>query len=320
MHKPQKFKYRDSLDKISDYGILKLKIQQENKKELEEKFKSQQSIIDNMDDTLTRLQISTEQDNNLSPQTTEEILKIDSFFKAYHNKKKYSKQITFKHLKSLRPSKTLKPIKKQEASNESYATRVNVNNYNNLFSFSNNIDLLNNFNADNLNTEFNVTIKNRLPYDEEDVITLANLVKKMDIKNNLKLAEVKKPRCSIQYSNATLNTYTSIEGNYIKPIETIESIKAPARYYDVDQENNKNNSFIKYKPRSNRNVDQIYKLNTIFETMQKQEKSAQDLLLNVGGKLAQSERHNYEVKLPGIRLDNINPVRLAKLNLKRVYK
>jgi hypothetical protein len=301
---------RQGSNEVVDYGVMKLSLYQENKKEIEKYFKVQQAVIENSNEILTKIQLPKE--HGVKDQLEDDILKIDCFFKAYKTKK-FKKDTILKTFKSLSALKTISRPKKLVEENP-LVTRVNINNYKNHFEFSNNFSDYLSERTGCLNTDYNVTFKKSYPNDNDEAVTLANLVKKIDIKSNQKLEKLKTQRISaVDYRCTTMDTESSTK--------TVNSYyRERMTFVDVDRETTKFNSYARYKPKSTQNIDKVYKLNTLFDSFCKVEKKADELLLSVGNKLIKDDTFNYEEKLHGHKLfGNLNPIKVAKMNIKRLY-
>jgi hypothetical protein len=299
----------ESCEKMySNLGITKLKLFEENKKELNYNLKFQQDIIDNAEKTLNKIQLlevkqEAVQDNN--------VLKIDAFFQAYKAKKKRN------NLKNLKTIGSMKSIitKTQSSKEDPYGSRVNIFNYKNHFNYTTN-DSISYFRDNRLNTDYNVTFKHRFQEDNDDYVTLANLIKKLDITN-----EIKTERLRVQASRYNPGDYITIrhspENSPKATINTTCSFKKslkPIKFEDT--ETNGFNSYTKYKPKSNKNIDKVNKLNTLFETFCKQEKRAAKIMQTMGNKLVKTRLAEPD----GIKqFGNLNPIKIAKLNIKRLY-
>jgi hypothetical protein len=299
---------RQDSPKFVDYGIMGLKLHQENKKDLQRSLKEQQAVIENVEETMKRMQVPEALGHCEQPEP--DILKIDSFFKAYKIKQFKKHTTSLKAFKSLRTMKSVSQCPKA-VTKEPLVTRVNIYNYKNHFNFSTNYNDFMKHKANLLNTDYNVTFKKIYPNDSDDVVTLANLVKKLDIKNNIKTETVKlkSPRnADLKYT--PLNTDYSSKTNYSRPVI----------YEDIDKESTRFNSYVKYKPKSNKNLDKVFKLNNLFESFCKVEKKAETLLTNLGSKLCKGDTFNYEEKLHGHKpFGKLNPIKVAKMNIKRLY-
>jgi hypothetical protein len=304
-----KGKYTNDLPElVNENGITRLKILEENRRQREKSFQKQQRIIDTAEDTFRKIQLPKE--FVIEEKEDQDILKIDCFFKEYKARKKLNSQkSTMPILKNL----VRKTIKLDNTDHNKYITRINIKNYNNHFNFSTGSGDNSSYNC--LNTDYNVTTKRFYGYGEDDVVTLANLVKKLDIRDNLKqekFGKVKSPR----YTMAINTISTGFSTDDYSPKATISSgTKTFRGFADVDSGFN---TYTKYKPRRRAAKESVHKLNKLFESFCREERSAQDLLLNMGVKIAKHDpKYNtigdFQTYTCG------NPVRVAKLNIKRLY-
>jgi hypothetical protein len=319
---PQKFSEKI----INLNGVSRLKVYEENKNELKKYFTRQQKIIDTSQNMLKTFQIPSEY-LTTENEPEKELLKIDCFFNEFRNRR--SKFLTRK-TNSVRNSIVIPiPKKIQEIENKQhFSTRINIKNYNKHFEFNSNYsDYCNNL-SNSLNTCYNVSFKRSFPFGEDDAVTLANLVKKLDIKNKIKLDKEKLRRVSkraIETASTLYNNYSTEDSSPKATISSTSKSRAlktltSFRFDDIDKEAVKVNRYSRYQSKTIKNLDNVNKFNDLFENVCREEKSAEKLLLAYSNKLMKKDGLNFEEKIHGFKpLSERNPVKLAKLNIKRLY-